>query len=108
MENYMLKWMPCTSVMMPNYQLTSAGLFVPFNSLFPSAVAFSLFSVTLSTATSPLLSLELIFVNENHRRIESRSQPTLFKIEDGAGFEFNIQELPEAQIITPAYLTAKK
>ncbi|EEB20115.1 60S ribosomal protein L44, putative [Pediculus humanus corporis] len=63
MESYMFQWMPCTSVMMLNNQLTSAGLFVPFNSLFPSAVAFSLFSVTLSTATSPLLSFELIFVN---------------------------------------------
>lgn len=73
-------------------KLTSAGLFVPLISFIPSAGAFPLFSVTLSTATSPLLSLELILFGENHRRTFPRHQQTLFKIEDGAGLEFNILE----------------
>ncbi|PNF38396.1 60S ribosomal protein L44 [Cryptotermes secundus] len=52
---------PRVLVIMLLFVLTSAGLFVPFTSAFTSPPAFSLFSVTLSTATSELFSLELIF-----------------------------------------------
>jgi len=76
--------------MMLLFVLTSAGLFVPFTSAFASPPAFSLFSVTLSTATSELFSLELIFsVEFSCEQLVTHFQLALFKNEDGAGLKLD-------------------
>jgi len=76
--------------MMLLFVLTSAGLFVPFTSAFTSPPPFSLFSVTLSTATSALFSLELIFSMEiSCEQLVTHFQQALFKNEDGAGLKLD-------------------
>lgn len=81
---------PRVSAIMLLFVLTSAGLFVPFTSAFTSPPAFSLFSVTLSTATSELFSLELIFTVEfSCEQLVTHFQLALFKNEDGAGLELD-------------------